>query len=91
MPRATRERGVPRPADDGVTLGERPPERVAVYRYSGRTSEVNEQRAAGALGEWMREQGLEESGAPFFAYYDAPYLPSLLRRNEVMLRLKREP
>jgi SOUL heme-binding protein len=91
MPRETRERSVPRPADKAVTLEQRPPERVAVYRYSGKTSEENEQRALRALRDWMQSNGLIVAGTPIVAYYDAPFLPPLLRRNEVMLRVKREP
>lgn len=90
MPQETRERGVPRPADEAVTLEQRPPARVAVYRYSGRTAAENEQRALRALREWMQARGMEAVGAAIFAYYDAPFLPSILRRNEVMLRLQQE-
>jgi len=89
MPQGTRERSVPQPADDAVTLEQRPAERVAVYRYSGRTTKANEQKALHALREWMRANDLEEVGAPTVAYYDAPFLPPPLRRNEVMLRVTR--
>ena len=36
----------------------------------------------------VQAKGLEAVGAPIVAYYDAPFLPPMLRRNEVMLRLK---
>lgn len=88
MPREMPARSVPQPTDDGVTLGQRPAERVAVYRYPGRSSAANERKALQALREWMRANGIEEAGAPVAAYYDAPFLPPLLRRNEMMLRVK---
>lgn len=88
MPGATRERSVPTPTDYAVTLAERPPERVAVYRFPGRPTEGNEQKGLGALREWMRDRGLEAVGRPMVAYYDAPWLPPPLRRNEVMLRIR---
>jgi hypothetical protein len=35
----------------------------------------------------MAEKSLDFGGEPFFAYYDAPFIPGPFRRNEVMLRL----
>lgn len=85
MPAQARQEGVPAPTDGGVKVHVRPPRRVAVYRYSGGSSARNEQRALDALRAWMAKEGLTPSGDPAVAYYDAPYLPSFLRRNEVML------
>jgi hypothetical protein len=88
MPGETRTRSVPAPTDYAVSLGDRPPERVAVYRFPGRPTEDNERRGLGELREWMQARGLEAVGRPIVAYYDAPWLPPPLRRNEVMLRIR---
>jgi len=85
MPEQARQEGVPAPTDTDVKVGVRPSGRVAVYRYSGRTSEANEQSAIDELRSWMAREGLLPSGHPAVAYYDAPYLPPFLRRNEAML------
>jgi hypothetical protein len=90
IPEKTKRRGVPQPDDREVTLGERPPERVSVYRFSGRAQSENEEQAVNTLRDWTRGHGLEASGDPIIAYYDAPWMPSPLRRNEVMLRVKGE-
>jgi hypothetical protein len=87
MPEQAGQEGVPAPTDSGVKVHVRPPQRVAVYRYSGGSSVENEQRALDALRAWMEKEGLRPSGEPAVAYYDAPYLPPFLRRNEVMLGL----
>jgi hypothetical protein len=85
MPEQARQEGVPAPTDTDVKVGVRPSRRVAVYRFSGTTSEANEQSAIDELRSWMAREGLRPSGDPAVAYYDAPYLPPFLRRNEVML------
>ena len=85
MPEQARDEGVPAPSDGGVKVHVRPPRRVAVYRYTGAGSVENEQRALGALRGWMEKEGLRPTGDPLVAYYDAPYVPPFLRRNEVML------
>lgn len=90
IPEETKRRGVPQPDDREVTLGERPPERVSVYRFSGRAQRENEQQAINTLRDWTRDHDLEVSGDPIIAYYDAPWIPPPLRRNEVMLRVKGE-
>jgi len=87
MPDRLRGAGRPEPVDGEVRLQTRPPRRVAVYRYAGRTSTRNERAATDRLREWVVVQGLAAEGEPEIAYYDAPYLIPFLRRNEVMLPL----
>ena len=87
MPAGARQSGVPEPSDALVRISERPPQRVAVYRFGGWGTERNEREGLKALREWMRARGLEGVGAPVAAYYDAPFIPPPFRRNEVMLRL----
>lgn len=88
MPAGARRKGVPEPADASVRIGERPPQRVAVYRFGGWGTERNERQGLDALREWMRARGMEAAGDPVAAYYDAPFIPPPLRRNEVMLRVR---
>jgi hypothetical protein len=77
----------PQPEDESVTVARRPAERVAAYRFYGRATDANERLAVGKLRDWLRRQGLNPTGEPIVAYYDAPWIPPLLRRNEVMLRV----
>ena len=87
LPDALKARDLPAPIDDQVTIGERPADTVAVYRFSGRTSNVRERRAIDTLREWIEREGLDTMGPATVAYYDAPWLPGPLRRNEVMFRV----
>jgi hypothetical protein len=71
-----------------VSVRERPGGFVAAYRFPGRPTTENEQRAVGILRQWLTGEGLEAAGEPpLIAYYDAPWIPWPLRRNEVMLAL----
>ncbi len=89
VPRETEEQGIPEPTEQNVTVGRRKAERVAVYRFSGRPDEEREEQAKQELQQWMKAQNLKSRGAPTFAYYDAPWIPGPLRRNEVMMRVTR--
>ena len=38
------------------------------------------------LRAWMQAEGLKELSPPVYGYFDPPWTPGFLRRNEVMLR-----
>ena len=87
MPEKTGWAGVPAPSAATVKLDERPAQRVAVYRFSGGTRAELEREAVAKLRAWMMSEGLQSFGEPTIAYYDAPFIPGFLRRNEAMLRV----
>jgi len=87
MPRAALEKGVPKPAGGGVSLRKIEAARFAVLRFDGARNAKNEADAAGKLREWLGGQKIAAEEAPIFAYYDPPWTPIPLRRNEVMLRI----
>ena len=47
----------------------------------------NEKAAIERLTTWLDGQKIAGKGAPMFAYYDPPWTPVFLRRNEVMIRI----
>lgn len=77
----------PKPADGAVTLRELPGGRFAVLRFNGGRSTVREAETLASLQTWLAAQGWKASGSPVYAYFDPPWTPSFLRRNEVMLRV----
>ncbi|MEL6953865.1 MAG: heme-binding protein [Pseudomonadota bacterium] len=70
-----------------VRLEDLPARRMAVYRFSGRWSDGRFAEAVEALEGWLAVQGLEAAGAPEYAYYNDPFTPAFMRRNEVMIEL----
>jgi len=80
---------LPKPEDERIVIRELPPQRFAAIRISGSPSESDvaartEQLAADAAAQGLR---VDESAPPIYSRYDPPWTPSLLRRNEIMLRL----
>lgn len=78
---------VPAPRDPAVVKDNLPAGQFAVYRYSGGRSGANEEEALAKLRAWVGTRRLEVAGEPLFGYYDPPWIPPFLRRNEVMLRI----
>ncbi len=86
MPAKMKTGDVPKPADGNVKVREVPPGRFAVLRYSGGRSPTNEAEALKRLRAWMKSEGLKELSPPIYGYFDPPWTPAFLRRNEVMVR-----
>ena len=87
LPASMTSGAVPRPADDAVSVRQLPAGRFAVLRFSGARSEEQENARLAELQAWMAAQGLKGEATPVYGYFDPPWTPSPLRRNEVMLPL----
>ncbi len=87
MPKKAVEKGVPKPAGESVTLGKVEASRFAVLRFGGGRSAENEKAAIEQLKAWLGAQKIAGKGEPMFAYYDPPWTPTFMRRNEVMIRI----
>jgi len=76
---------LPRPAGSSVRLETLPPRRMAAVRFSGvaRDASIAEQEAR--LLAWMTAQGLTPAQTPTYAYYNDPFTPGFMRRNEVLV------
>ena len=87
MPRKAVEKGMPKPAGDNVKLGKVEAARFAVLRFAGGRTVENEKAAIEKLTAWLEAQKIPAKSDPIFAYYDPPWTPVFLRRNEVMIRI----
>lgn len=88
LPAAVAKAEAPAPKNTNVKLEAIPARKMAVIRYSGAGNQENEKAHESKLREWMKEQGLEATGDPVVAYYDPPFTPLKLRRNEVLIPVK---
>jgi hypothetical protein len=73
----------PPPAD--IALSEMPARRMAAVRFSG-SGRPEQMRAEEArLREWIARQGYAVAGEAEYAFYNSPFVPAPLRRNEVLI------
>jgi len=86
LPAKLKAAGTPKPADESVTVRELKAGRFAVFRFSGGRNADSEAKAFDRLKAWMQAQGMGAAGGPVYGYFDPPWTPAFLRRNEVMLR-----
>ena len=86
MPATLKASEVPKPSGGTINVRELPAGRFAVLRYSGGRNAANETESLTKLKQWMETNGLSVLSPPVYGYFDPPWTPAFLRRNEVMLR-----
>jgi hypothetical protein len=84
MPSAYRLETLPAPRDSRIHLLQLPARRVAVITFSGFWSDSNLQSHQAQLREFVEKHRFTALAAPVYAYYDPPWMPWLMRTNEVM-------
>jgi hypothetical protein len=78
---------LPVPRDPRVHIRQIPERTMAVRRYSGSWDEKKYDDQEKLLMEAVRKKGFMPTGNPVFARYNPPFMPSFLRRNEVLIEL----
>jgi effector-binding domain-containing protein len=74
----------PEPSDD-VKLVTEPARLMATLRFSGVWSDRRFEEAANRLRRWIEGEGLRIQGPFEYGYYNDPFTPAFLRRNEVLV------
>jgi len=74
------------PLDPSLSIKKIPAGRFAVLQFSGGRSSTLETQSLSLLRTWIAKKGLTATGSPIYGYFDPPWTPGFLRRNEVMLR-----
>ena len=90
MPKEAVANGVPKPTGENVSLGKVEAARFAALRFSGGRTAKNEAKATEKLKAWLDGNKIAGNGAIMFAYYDPPWTPFFMRRNEAMIRVDRQ-
>jgi len=78
---------LPRPTNPEIRIFESLPYRTVSIRFSGRGGMKNLNKHQAKLDRFVKAKGLTITGGPEYAFYDAPFVPPMLRRNEVHYRL----
>ena len=80
---------VPRPTDPRVSIRSVPGGLVASWRYSGRWTEANFAAAEAELRRELQRRSLIATADAQIARYNPPFMPAFLRRNEVLIPVRR--
>ena len=81
---------LPRPAGSTVRLETIPARRMASVRFSGVATDTLVAEQEARLLAWMTDRGLIPADTPTYAYYNDPFTPGFMRRNEVLVPVNQE-
>lgn len=84
MPSGYTPATLPKPSGNDVTLAEMPAAKRVAIRFSGWWSDSLFTEKNAELLAWMQRRGIAAKGGPTFAYYNDPFTPGFLRRNEIL-------
>lgn len=85
LPASMSEERAPVPTDPRVRLRTVPERLVAATTFSGRWTEASYARHRDELLRSIRAAGYTPIGEPRFARFNAPFTPTFLRRNDVLV------
>ena len=88
LPKKVAAGSVPQPANANVSIQQRAGGKFAVIRFNGRMNSKSVSQAEKSLRDWMKPRGYVGEAQIESAGYDPPWTPGLIRRNEVLVRLK---
>ena len=90
MPAEYSFEALPQPVDPRIILQQMPGRLMACVRYSGTWSRSGYEKNLTRLLEWLEEQKLTPVGQPVWARYNPPFMPWFLRRNEVLIAVRKD-
>ena len=79
---------MPTPADPRIVIQEVPEMRVAAIQFSGTGRAKNLNKHENVLRRYLDENQYSYVDLPHYAFYNPPFTPWFLRRNEVMFQIK---
>lgn len=90
MPSVYKMEYLPIPKDKRISFEIVPSRHVAVIRYTWDGNEIRNARKANELQKWIANlKGYEPISPPMYAGYDPPWTLAFLRRNEIMIEVKK--
>ena len=87
MPRRFALEDLPLPAGSDVQLLTTEPGRMATIRFAGIANDALMAGKEAELRRWLEAHGLRPTAPPVYAYYDDPFTPGFMRRNEVLFEV----
>lgn len=78
---------LPKPDNAEVRLREIPAKKRVAIQFSGKQTDDLLATKEKELRAWLKTKGITPKGPPLYAYYNDPFTPGFMRRNEVLFEM----
>jgi len=89
MPKKYTKASLPTPNASDVTLHDVPARRLVSVRFNGAFSASLASKKLMSLYNYVADENLKQKGDPIYAFYNAPWTPGFMRRNEILIEVER--
>ncbi|MBB3949788.1 SOUL family heme-binding protein [Aureimonas jatrophae] len=89
MPKKYTKASLPTPNANDITLQDVPARRLVAVRFNGNFSASLASKKLMSLYNYVADENLKQKGDPIYAFYNAPWTPGFLRRNEILIEVER--
>lgn len=89
MPKKYTVATLPAPATSEIALKELPAKRVVAIRFNGNFSASLASKKLMSLYNYIADESLQQKGDPEYAFYNPPWTPGFLKRNEILIEVER--
>jgi hypothetical protein len=89
LPATMKPGEAPTPLDPAVHIATRQAGTYAVIRMKGRRRSGGREKAVSEIESALEQSGWRQDGPPEFAFYDPPWIPWFMEKNEVLRRVVR--
>ncbi len=87
MPSKYKLSDLPKPDNAEVRLREIPAKKRVAIQFNGVQTDELLQAKEKELRAWLKIRGITPKGQPLYAYYNDPFTPGFMRRNEVLFEM----
>lgn len=78
---------LPRPNDKRIKILEIPAFKAVVIQFSGFNMDNNLKKHEAELMAWIKKSNIKVSGNPTYAFYNPPWTPPFMKRNEIIIKI----
>lgn len=89
MPKKYTKASLPTPNSSDVSIVEVPAKRLVAIRFSGNFTASLASKKLMALYNYVSDESLKQKGDPIYAFYNAPWTPGFMKRNEILIEVER--
>ena len=89
MPKKYTRASLPEPTNTGVTLKEVPARRMVSISFSGNFNATLASKQLMKLYNYLADNNLTQKGDPEYAFYNPPWTPGFMKRNEILIEIMR--